>query len=105
MEDFLVNINVLTQIHHCLFRQGKSKPLSIIEKDLTGCYVNLFTDFGDLNRDVDQHVVSEFVCRIYAATNTRDINEARYQKLVKMTGKVDQVITEKNYFCYREVDN
>ena len=62
---------------------------------MTGCYVNLFTDFGDLNGDVDLHVVSEFVCRVYAATNTRDVNEARYQKLVKMTGKVDQVITRR----------
>ena len=47
------------------------------------CYVNLFTNIGDLNNDIDRHVVSEFVCRIYAVNNTNDINEARYQKLIK----------------------
>jgi hypothetical protein len=47
---------------------------------------------GDRNSDVDLHIVSEFVCRIYAVTKTKDVNEARYLKLIQMTGKVDQVI-------------
>ena len=64
----------------------------IIEKDLTGVYVNLFTNIGDLNNDFDWRVVSEFVCRIYAVNQTNDVNKARYQKLIKMTGNVDQVI-------------
>ena len=51
---------------------------------------------GDLDCDVDQNIVSEFVCHVYAETKTKDVNEARYQKLIKMSGKVDQVITEKS---------
>ena len=49
---------------------------------------------GDRNSDVDLHIVSEFVCPIYmyAVTKTKDVNEARYLKLIQMTGKVDQVI-------------
>ncbi|CAB4040582.1 PREDICTED: uncharacterized protein LOC105437992, partial [Paramuricea clavata] len=72
------------------FWKGKSKPLSIIENDQSGSYVNLFIDMGDRNSDVDLHIASEFVCRIYAVTKTKDVNEARYQKLIQMTGKVDQ---------------
>ena len=76
-----------------MFKLGcKSKPLSIIENDQSGSYVNLFIDMGDQNSDVDLHIVSEFVCRIYAVTKTKYVNEARYQKLIQMTGKVDQVI-------------
>ena len=89
-------MKVFSPIENCLFRKGESKPLSIIEKDQTGCYVNLFTDMGDLDCDVDQNIVSEFVCRVYAETKTKDVNETRYQKLIKMSGKVDQVITEKS---------
>ena len=47
---------------------------------------------GDRNSDVYLHIVSEFVGRIYAVTKTKYVNEARYLKLIQMTGKVDQVI-------------
>ena len=59
---------------------------------MTGVYVNLFTNIGDLNNDFHWRVASEFVCRIYAVNQKNDVNEARYQKLIKMTGNVDQVI-------------
>lgn len=74
------------------FRKGKSKPLDLVEKDKTGCYVNLFISMGEVHGSVDLDVASEFVCRMYAQSKTRDVNEARYNKLMQMTGKVDQVI-------------
>ena len=77
-----------------LFRKGETELLSIIGKDLTGLYVNLFTNIDELNSDVNWYVVPEFVCRIYAVNKTNDVNEASYQKLFNMTGKVNlQVIT------------
>jgi len=50
---------------------------------------------GEVHHGVDLDVALEFVCRMYAQSKTRDVNEARYNKLMQMTGKVDQVITSK----------
>ena len=77
------------------FRKGKTKALTIVEKDMTDCYINLFISMGDVNSSVDLNVTSEFVCRMYAESNLKDVNEARYKKmkkLIQMTGKIDQVI-------------
>ena len=46
----------------------------------------------EVHGSVDLEAASEFVCRMYAHSKTRDVNEARYNKLMHMTGKVDQVI-------------
>lgn len=58
--------------------------------------------WGEIQDDVDLDVASEFVCRMYAQMKTNNVNEARYNKLMQMTGKVDQVIYIKsclfNYF-------
>ena len=40
---------------------------------------------------VDLDVASEFVCCMYAQSKTRSVNEARYNKLMQMSGKVDKV--------------
>lgn len=47
---------------------------------------------GEAHGSVDLDITSEFVCRMYAQSKTRDVNEARYNKLMQMTGKVDEVI-------------
>ena len=41
--------------------------------------------------DVDVDTASEFVCRMYGQTKTQDVDEARHNKLIEMTGKVYQV--------------
>jgi len=73
------------------FRKGKVKPLQILEKDESLQFINLFTSMGEQFDDVDVDVASEFVCRMYAQTKTRDVDEARHKKLIEMTGKVDKV--------------
>lgn len=73
------------------FRKGKTKPLELVEKDKTGCYVNLFISMGEVPGNVDLDVASEFVCCMYTQSKTRNVNEARYNKLMQMTGKVDKV--------------
>ena len=64
-----------------------------MQKDKTGSYVDLFISMGDTQDDsVDLDVASEFVCCMYVQHKTRDVNEARYNKLMQMTGNVDEVI-------------
>uniref|UniRef100_UPI00358F2F11 uncharacterized protein isoform X3 n=1 Tax=Myxine glutinosa TaxID=7769 RepID=UPI00358F2F11 len=70
----------------------ETSPRPFTEKDKTGCYVNLFFSTGEVDGSVDPDVASELVCRMYGQSKTRDVNEARYNKLMQMTGKVDQVI-------------
>ena len=74
-------------------RKGKTKPLDIVQKEGTGRYLDLFVGLAD-RQDVSGiiDVASEFVCRMYAQFGTRDVNEARYHKLIQMTGKSDEVI-------------
>ena len=39
----------------------------------------------------DLDVASSLVCSLYAQAKAKDVNEARYNKLIQMTGKIDQV--------------
>lgn len=80
---------------YCLFRKSKVKALDIVEKDKTGRYVNLFINLGDIHGKVDFDVASDLVCCMYAQSKCRDVDEARYSKLMQMTGKIDQVIQTK----------
>lgn len=73
------------------FRKGKVKPFNIMKNDATGKFVEMFISMGDITGDVDADIVSEFVCQMYAQHKTRDVNEARYIKLLQMTGKVHKV--------------
>lgn len=73
------------------YRKGKTKPLDLIEKDISGSFVELFISMGELHKTVDLDVASEFVCRMYGHGKTQDVNEARFNKLMQMTGKVDKV--------------
>lgn len=66
------------------------KPLSIVEKDETGRFLELFISMGRVG-EVDFEVASEFVCRMYGQTKETNVDEARYSKLLQMSGKVDKV--------------
>ena len=74
-----------------IFRKGKVKALGIVEKDKTGRFVNLFISMGDVHGSVDLDVASELVCHMYAQSKTKDVDEARYNRLMQVSGKVDQV--------------
>ena len=73
-------------------RKGKVKPLTIIEKDDSGSYLKFFTNLGDKDINIDIDTASEFVCQMYGQTRTADVNEARYLKLMEMSGKISKVI-------------
>ena len=63
-----------------------------MQKDKSGTYVKMFISLGSgqLASD-DLDVASEFVCRMYGQHKTSNINQARYNKIVEMTGKIDEV--------------
>ena len=69
----------------------QTKPLGRIEKDKSDRFLKLFTDMGDVTRSVDVDVASEYLCHMYGQVKTKEVNEARYTKLMKMTGKIDKV--------------
>ena len=46
---------------------------------------------GDVHGSVDLDVASELVCHMYAQSETKDVDEARYNRLMQVSGKVDQV--------------
>lgn len=73
------------------FRKGKVKPLDIVEKDDTGRFLQLFTNMGKVYGDVNLEVASEFVCKVYGQIKEQNVDEARYSKLMQMSGKVDKV--------------
>ena len=60
-------------------------------KDETGKFIDLFISMGDASDTVDTEVASNLVCQLYAQHNTKDVNEARCNKLKEMTGKIVQV--------------
>ena len=62
-----------------------------MEKDKNGRFVNFFISMWEVSGSVDLDIASEFVCHMYAQSKTHDVNEARYNKLMLMIGKVDQV--------------
>ena len=55
-------------------------------------YVCVRGVMAEVHQSGDLDVTLEFVCRMYIQSNTRYVNEARYNKLMQMTSKVDQVI-------------
>ncbi|XP_063047206.1 uncharacterized protein LOC134440965 [Engraulis encrasicolus] len=71
-------------------RKGKLKPLNIIEKDDTDLFVKFLISLGNRSSHVDIETASEFVCRIYGQRKTRDTNEARYLKLMEMSGNISK---------------
>lgn len=82
---------VTSRTYSWIFRKGKVKPLEIVEKDKIGRFVEIFISTGEVDGGVDMDVALEFVCCMYAQGKIRDVNEARYSKLMQMTGTVDQV--------------
>ncbi|KAK3883498.1 hypothetical protein Pcinc_012197 [Petrolisthes cinctipes] len=58
--------------------------------DAAGRYLYLFTCIGEVDGDVNIEVASEFVCKMYSQPKVRSVDEARYNKLMQMTGKIDQ---------------
>ncbi|KAK3890329.1 hypothetical protein Pcinc_005711 [Petrolisthes cinctipes] len=74
------------------YMKGKVKPFNIMKKDATRKFVEMFISMGDITGDVDADIASEFVCQICAQHKTRDVNEARYIKMLQMTGKVHKYV-------------
>lgn len=46
---------------------------------------------GEVDGEVDIDVASEFVCKMYGQNKEREVDEARYRKLMQMSGTVNKV--------------
>ncbi|KAG1671521.1 Microtubule-associated tumor suppressor 1 [Nymphon striatum] len=75
-------------LHLMVERQSQSPR---VQKDKTGRFVNLFIIMGDVHGSVDFDVASDLVCYMYAQSKTKDVDEARYNRLMQVSGKVDQL--------------
>ena len=67
------------------------KPFSILQNDTSRKFVELFISMANGRADIDMDLASEFVCRMYGQSTVVSVNEARYLKLLEMSGKVDEV--------------
>jgi hypothetical protein len=73
------------------FSKGKVKALDIIENDKSSTFVEMFSSMGQRNGEDDIQKLSAFVCHLYGQSKLTDVNEARYHKLIQMSGKYTQV--------------
>lgn len=72
------------------YRKGKIRPYELLEDDNDGYWIQFFCSMssqGKLNRKMAE----EYVCSLYGITKVEDVNLARFNKLVQMTGKINQV--------------
>ena len=76
------------------YRKGKVKALDILQKDTAGTFIQFFNQLSS-EIDPDQSKAEEFICSLYGLKgDVKDVNEARYAKLLQMTGRIkDQVNT------------
>ena len=72
------------------YRKGKVKPLELVENDDTGKFVSFFDRLGT-TAEPEWTTASEFVCSLYGQPTLDDVDEARYARLVQMTGKIAEV--------------
>ena len=61
-------------------------------KDDSNRFVNFFIGLEERQNKKSLEIASEFVCRMYAQNYTNDVDEARYKKLMQMSGNINQLI-------------
>jgi hypothetical protein len=66
------------------YRKGKKKPFEILTSDVDDKYVSAVQSLNTM--DVDYENVTAFVCRVYGQKKHHDIDEARFESFLKMTG-------------------
>ena len=89
-------VDILSKVRYCnfylihiAFRKGKVKAFDMVMKD--DRFVELFASFENLESMIDTAVVSEFVCHLYGKSKIKDVNEARFVKLLEITDNVAKV--------------
>ena len=66
------------------YRKGKKKPFEILQSDDDNQYLGAIQSLN--SPDADYQSITAYVCRIYGAKRCQDIDEARYDSFMKMTG-------------------
>ena len=73
------------------FHKGKVNPYEIFEKDTTGTFISFFQSWT-LRDEPDQKISEAYVHSLYGMDEVKDIDEGRYKKIVRVTGKLSKVI-------------
>lgn len=60
-----------------------------MKKDTTSKFVDMFISMREITDGVEVDVVDDL--QVYVQHKTTDVNEARYIKMLEMTGKPDKV--------------
>ena len=63
------------------------KLLEIMKEDETGQFVNMLANLPNTDVEDSIDVASKYICRIYGQSEKDGVDEAHYNKLMKMTGK------------------
>ena len=72
------------------YRKGKTKPYEILEKDNDGTLIKFFYSTSS-REEPSRQIAEQYVCCMYGVKGIKDVNEARYIKLLQMTGKINKV--------------
>ena len=86
------------------YRKGKLRPLDIVRKNVSNEMIEFFITLSN-GGEPDKAKAEEFICAIYGMKGiTKDVNEARYLKLLQMTGnnkKVNMAIHHSDNIFFR----
>jgi hypothetical protein len=78
------------------YRKGKIKPYELLENNNDGTLIQFFSSMSS-REELNRKKAEGYVCSLYGMQDIKDVNEARYKKLVQMTGKISQVRVHTRY--------
>ena len=82
------------------YGKGKLKPFTILENNVYIQFIEFFMSLRRQNSTPNYLIAEEFCCHLYGFPALKSINEARYAKLLQMTGKINQVNAKSLYIYF-----
>lgn len=71
-------------------RKGKIRPYQVLENDNDGNLIEFFCSMSSKG-ELDVKMAEVYVNSLYGMENYQDVNQARFNRVVQMTGKIDKV--------------
>ena len=85
------------------YRKGKMKSFEILQNDTAGTSIQFFNQLSS-EIDPDQARTEKFICFLYGMKgNIKDVNEARYEKLLQITGRIQDQVNSNGYIHYKNI--
>ena len=73
------------------YRKGKAKSVQLLETDAEGKFAEIFSKLSNTTAPSQVDTMEEFVCSLYGMKGETRVDDARYAKLLRMTGRNDKV--------------